>query len=341
MTFHKSSLKLASLYLAILMAISLLFSASIYQVSVNEWQRGLRRPLPSFEAPGSFGFSERVRTELQQDKYEAYEEARDHLITRLVLVNIIIVVAGGLLSYYFALRTLKPIEDAHEAQRIFAANASHELRTPITAMRSENEVALMDQNLTLDDAKELLSSNIEELEKLTSLAEGLLRLAKNEGGELEQENVAVTEIISEAMSRVAASAEAKNITLTLADSHKATVTGDKIGLTEALVTILDNAVKYSPEGAVVKVSSKTDNGQVSISVKDNGYGIEANDLPHIFDRFYRAEASRTKQGAGGYGLGLAIAKGIIEAHQGIISVASKPGKGSTFTITLTPVANNK
>ena len=150
MTFHKTSLKLASLYLAIIVAISLFFSIAIYQVSISELERGLRRPLPVFEGSG---FSNRLREQLIEERISSYEEARSKLIARLVLANMLIVVFGGCLSYYLALRTLKPIEDAHEAQRTFAASASHELRTPITAMRSENEVALMDPNLTLADAK--------------------------------------------------------------------------------------------------------------------------------------------------------------------------------------------
>ena len=108
-TFHRTSLKLASLYLAIIMAISLFFSVAIYQVSANELERGLRRPLPVFN---SGGLPSPLRDQLVEERYESYEQAKGKIITRLILINALILALGGCLSYYLALRTLKPIEDA-------------------------------------------------------------------------------------------------------------------------------------------------------------------------------------------------------------------------------------
>lgn len=332
MIFHKTSLKLAGLYLAVMMAISIFFSATIYQVSVQELERGLRRPLPVFNSGGP-GFSSQVRDVFIQQRTQSYEEAKDKLIAKLLLINGIILVLGGCLSYYLALRTLKPIEDAHEAQSAFAANASHELRTPITAMRSENEVALMDPNLTLDEAKQQLQSNIEELEKLTALSEGLLSLAQAEGAQVSKEAVIVKDIAAAVTERFNLAAESKHVSLVVKVPNSTTVLANKTAVTEMLAVLVDNAIKYSPKESKVSITAKV-NDIVDIQVSDNGPGIPADVQTHIFDRFYRADSSRTKQQVGGYGLGLAIAKGLADANGCKLSVKSTEGKGSTFTLSL-------
>jgi two-component system sensor histidine kinase CiaH len=330
-TFHKSSLKLASLYLAIILAISLFFSATIYQVSVSELGHGLRRPLPAFEGPGLPNY---IRDQLLEERVESYNQARDKIVTRLILINVVILALGGCLSYYLALRTLKPIEDAHEAQRTFAASASHELRTPITAMRSENEVALMDPNLSLKDAKQQLQSNIEELEKLTTLAEGLLQLAQAEGAHNIQEEVPIKDVLSVAIERLAPIAKKKGITIDSNKTNKLKVYSNRAALTEILVVLLDNAIKYSPENSIVSISITDSSNQVAVHIKDTGLGIAEDHIDHIFTRFYRADQSRTKQATEGYGLGLAIAAELAKSNNAQLSVESMIGKGSTFTLAI-------
>lgn len=332
-TIHKTSLKLSSLYLGIIMAISLFFSATLYQISIQELERGLRRPLPVFTNIAQGNLPGEIREQLLEQRAESFLEAKDKLIANLVLTNIIILLCGGVLSYYLALRTLKPIEDAHEAQSIFAANASHELRTPITAMRSETEVALMDPNLTLDEAKQQLKSNIEELEKLTALSEGLLQLAKAEGAELSKEVVPVQAIIDAAIKRLQTAADTKDITLKVIGSKTAHAIGNQTALTEIMAVLIDNAIKYSPRGTMVTIKT-TIKDDVRITVQDQGPGIAEDVQAHIFDRFYRADASRTKQQTDGYGLGLALAKGLADANDAALSVQSKPGQGSIFGLSL-------
>ncbi len=334
MTFHKNSIKLAGLYLAIMMLISFFFSINIYQLSVQEFDRGLRRPEPALNIPGGPGFSIQIRDQLQQDRDQRYEDAKDRVVNRLLLVNLLILVSGGILSYFLALRTLKPIEEAHEAQSRFTADASHELRTPITAMRSENEVALMNPKLTLSQARQQIKSNIEELEKLTDLSDGLLRLARLENNNIKRDTIKISNLIAKAVDRAVPIAEKKNILITAQSDTAASVSGDESSLMEAIVILLDNAVKYSPAKSKVIVRAITKQKNVVIQVIDTGAGIKATELPHIFDRFYRADSSRSKQKITGYGLGLAIAKNIIEMHGGTVAADSKPGVGSTFTIVL-------
>lgn len=331
--FHKTSTKLAGLYLAIMMAISLFFSFNVYQLSVQEFERGIRRPGPAFEMPpNQNGIPSQLRTRLLQDREQQFQESKRRVIQRLVLINLTILAGGGFLSYYLARRTLKPIEEAHEAQSRFTADASHELRTPITAMRSENEVALMNSKLTLAQAKKQLQSNNEELEKLTQLSEGLLKLASLENGALNKEDSDVNEIINSAVSRALPLAE-KNKTLISTNIPEDTkIFADKFSLSEALYLLLDNAVKYSPKKTEIKLNVTKEGKNIVFKVCDQGIGIKATEVQHIFERFYRADTARSKQNISGYGLGLALAKSIAEMHGGTLSAASEPGKGSVFTL---------
>jgi signal transduction histidine kinase len=332
--FHQKSVKLAALYLAIVMAIALFFSANVYQLSMQELDRGLRRPSAVTNIPIGVGFSVQVRDRLEEEHEQQYMVAKQHIVNRLLIINVLILIGGGMLCYYLALRTLKPIEEAHEALERFTADASHELRTPITAMRSENEVTLMDPKLTLTQAKQQLTSNVEELEKLSKLSDGLLRLARLGNNGLEKTNIKLADVISKAVDRVLPSAEKKHILIHAPDLKKETALADEASLTEALFILIDNAVKYSPDKSEIHVPVSKKGKQTTLSVADQGAGINASELPFIFERFYRADSSRTKQHVSGYGLGLAIAKDIAKAHDGSLTVSSAPNKGSTFAITI-------
>lgn len=329
--FHKKSLQLAGLYLTIIFAISLFFSATIYQLSVQEFDRGFRGPRGNIERM----LPNNLRKDIQLEREELYNDAVERVLARLVITNIIILIAGGALSYYLAVRTLRPIEEAQEAQNRFTADASHELRTPITAMMTENEVTLMDPKLTLAQAKDQIQSNIEELQKLTDLSDGLMRLAGLENSSLQLERVAINSIITSAVERMNSKAKEKHISITTQLTAKeAIVRADEQSLAEALIILIDNAIKYSPKKSSITIKLNQSNTNCSVSVTDMGIGIKASDIPHLFERFYRADTSRTKQMAHGYGLGLAIAHDIVSKHNGSITVTSTPGSGSTFTILL-------
>lgn len=333
--FHKASVRLAAFYLGIIMLISLFFSVNIYQLSIGEFDRGFHPPTATEDGGPNFNMlPPRLRTQFIQQQDYIYQEAKDRVFNRLVATNIFILVGGGALSYYLARRTLRPIEEAHAAQSRFTADASHELRTPIAAMQSEIEVTLMDPKLTLGKTKKVLVSNLEELVKLTALTEGLLKMAQLENGEMPTTEFAVSEATQAAVSRVLPAAEAKRINVLSDDNTDVKVNGDQAGLTEAIVVLLDNAIKYSPEKSEVNLKVETSKSSVLIHVIDKGMGIKPQDINHIFERFYRADSARTKSETEGYGVGLAIAKNIVELHGGQISVESQPKKGSTFTIEL-------
>lgn len=333
--FRKTAFKLAGLYLAVLMLISFFFSIVVYELSVQELENGLRMPDSFLRQLSEGQLLPSTLEQLNQAREERYIEARERVLSRLIVTNLVILSGGGLLSYFLALRTLKPIEESHAALERFTADASHELRTPIAAMQSETEVALMNPKLTLAGAKQKLASNLEELAKLTDLTEGLLRLAQLDNSEIQRREVSLPEVVREAAERVQPLADKRRVRIS-GDAAKDVVCiyGERASLIEAVVIVLDNAIKYSPDNTEVTVSIAKSQRTASIKIQDNGIGMKPAELPYIFDRFYRADLARSKQTAHGYGIGLAIAKNIIEMHGGRIAVTSKVGRGSTFSLYL-------
>jgi two-component system sensor histidine kinase CiaH len=332
--FHKASVKLTSLYLAIIMIISIAFSVSLYQVSIREIDRSLQyqndvllqRPrLRAIFDDSSF---------LSESRQETYNLSKQRLIVNLIFANVAILLCGGLLSYYLARRTLKPIEESHKAQSRFTADASHELRTPIAAMQTETEVALMNPDLNLKQAKSQLQSNLEELAKLTNLSEGLLQLARLESNHIFYEDQNLSNLIQAAIGRVLLRAQKAKVELKFNKSTQAKVKADGALIENALVTLFDNALKYSPPKSEVKVTLDTKQKSAIIKIIDKGSGISKKDLPYVFDRFYRADNARSKNKKDGYGLGLSIAKNIIEKHSGTIKIDSQAGKGTAVIINL-------
>jgi signal transduction histidine kinase len=321
-----AALKLTLYYLAIIMALSIGFSLFLYHISNHEVQRSLRQP----DGATAIYFNAPVYEQYRQDRLD---EATDNLRLNLFMFNLFILVAGGLLSAALANKSLEPIEQAMEAQSRFTADASHELRTPLTAMQTEIEVALRKPGLTAGSAKTLLESNLEEVSKLRGLSESLLKLARDSNQPLDLQKVSLEDIGTEAMTPVVKSAQAKHIAIEN-NIRPIELPADKQMLTEALGILLDNAIKYSPAKTTITLTSQKLDNLASIVVQDQGQGISPKDLPYVFDRFFRSDDSRSKNQTDGYGLGLSIAKQIVELHGGSLSVVSELGKGSTFTISL-------
>ncbi len=323
---RQTALKLSIGYLITLMAISIGFSTVLYRVYSNELNRGLHRQ-------GTYFLQFQPITEFDDLRQQQLDEGLGHLRGNLIIFNLAILVIGGVASYGLARRTLRPIEQAIEAQNRFTADASHELRTPLTAMQTEIEVALRNPTLDKKETKELLKSNLEELAKLKQLSEGLLRLSGSNGHQILVEPVELAEVIKDALDRVILAASHKQIKITTKLKSVRTK-GDQANLTDLVAILLDNAIKYSPEKTTISLKLHRDTHHALVEIRDQGFGIKATDLPHIFERFYRADPSRSKEKTEGYGLGLSIAKKIANVHRGSISVVSYLGKGSIFTVTL-------
>ncbi|MDQ3064825.1 MAG: HAMP domain-containing histidine kinase [bacterium] len=323
--------RLALTYLAIIMVLSIGFSAGFYRVSIDEAKSNLRNQAQELRDYLYFTNAENV----ERIQAERLNDFRRNLLNDLAILNIVMLVLGTGISYILARRSLQPLEDTLLQQSRFTSDAAHELRTPLTAMKTEIEVALRAKKISSTEARELLKSNLEEIAKLESLTAALLRLAKNsENIDMSHfEHYKIRDILQKAHERLEAKAAGRVITFSLPKS-KATVYGDADQLIELFVPLFGNAIKYSHEKSEVIVGVKELDKKIRITVADKGIGIAAVDLPHIFDRFYRADQSRIKTGAEGYGLGLSLAQAIAQAHGGKISVKSEYGQGSIFSVNL-------
>jgi len=233
-----------------------------------------------------------------------------------------------------ARKTLNPIKEIVEKQDRFISDASHELRIPLAAMKGEIEVALRDKRLSLKEAKLLLKSNLEEVNKLKDLSHMLLTLASyDQTKEINFNPISLKEVITDAYRKVEKKAREKKIKI-IRNIQDVKIKGDYQSLVELILIILDNAIKYSHPRSKIYLSLEQVKNQAVVKIKDEGIGIKDSQLPYIFDRFYRGDTSRSKIKTTGYGLGLSIAKRIVDLHHGFIKVKSEFGKGSTFTIIL-------
>lgn len=224
--------------------------------------------------------------------------------------------------------TLERLERLFNVQRRFVADVSHEMRTPLTTIRGNLD--LMRRFGYDEEAVEAIDS---EARRMSRLVEDLLLLAKADAGRLplERQLVDIDTIVMEVFNQ--ACVLANGVTVTLGQVDTARVVGDPDRLKQLLLNLVSNGLKYTPEGGTVTLSVQRQEHTVIISVADTGIGIPAEDLPHIFDRFYRVDKARSRA-QGGTGLGLSIAKWLAEAHGGHISVSSEVGKGSVFSVTL-------
>jgi signal transduction histidine kinase len=206
------------------------------------------------------------------------------------------------------------------------------LRTPLTSLKSEIEVALRDERLTLPEAKKLLQSNLEEVDKMNALSDYLLRLNKYQAGEatLTFKPINLKVVAARAIEKVKVMAQSRKIKI-IQELDSAKIFGNEDSLIELATIFLENAIKYNGQSRRVIFRTRKEGGEAILEVQDFGIGIKKEDIPHIFDRFFRADSSRSKRATDGYGLGLAIAKSIVELHAGKIRAESRVGKGSTFS----------
>lgn len=324
--FRSATFQLTAWYLGILVAISLLFSVVIYSISLSEVSTRLGFIRTSFDLSPT-------RYEMIRDVQ--LHEAEANLVLSLSITNLAIWIAGGFGSYYLARRTLRPIEEVHEAQSRFTSDASHELRTPLASMRTELEVALRDPNLSQHEAREILASNLEEVNKLTNLSQMLLQLSRLEHSKLKREKIALEPTIRSVMKRLDKNGERIRL-----EGKPRRIIAHPASIEELLIILLDNALKYSPPNSKVTIRLITQLHMSGFDITNSGKGIPKQDLPHIFDRFYRVDQSRTGGDKKGYGLGLSLAKKIVQLHNGELSVSSSKNQ-TTFRVLLPSISKNQ
>ena len=260
-----------------------------------------------------------------------YRDSLASLLRNLLLVNALGIVAAAGISAVLARRALRPIQTSLKRQRDFVADAAHELRTPLAIMRTAAELGLTEESF--DEQQRALEQTLDQNNHLTRLVESLSLLARADSGAVavERRPIDFSKLVNDSVEAVDMLAEDRNIALTGGSIPGLQLMGDEGRMRQLLLILLDNALKYTPEGGTVTVSTEQHGTSVRLIVRDTGPGIAPADLPRIFERFYRADKARSGKGSG---LGLSIARWIVDAHNGRITASNVPGGGAIFTVTL-------
>lgn len=335
--FQRARLKLTAWYLLTIMLVSLGFSFGIYRLLTNEILRfsvisrnriGLSLTLQSYDESLSPYL-------LIADDSDLVNDATARVTWGLIVVNGVIFILAGGLSYLVAGKALRPLQVMLEEQKRFISDSSHELRTPLTALKSTIEVNLRDRHLTLKEARLVLQDSLEEVNRLNNLSNSLLQLTHYQDNkfDLHPAQVNLEQLVTVVVKRFRGLAVTKKIAIQ-SQLNSVQVTGDAASLSELISILLDNAIKYSQAHSHINILLTKYANEARLVVADEGIGIKPADLPRLFDRFFRADKARTITSERGYGLGLTIARTIVQLHHGTISVASQPKRGSTFTVVL-------
>ena len=266
------------------------------------------------------------------------ESALGTLLKLLLALGGAALLGAGLGGLFLSNRALAPARLAWANQQRFIGDAAHELRTPLTLLRADAEVLLRGRKRMDAEDAALLEDIVAEANHMSTLATNMLTLARLDSGtqHREHEVMRLSELAQEGARRVRAFAEEREITVEAEDSGDPYVIGDPMLLEQAMLVLLDNAIKYNRKGGRVLIRTATEDGKAIMSVSDTGIGIAAEHLPHLGERFYRVDKARSRE-AGGTGLGLSIARNVATAHGGNLTLSSVAEQGTTVTMTL-PIA---
>lgn len=331
--FRSARLQLTLFYLGIIVLFNLVVTLSVRVYAEHEFLRSNTAQRSEvkqwvvrfFDTPTG-----RPEVAIKDIQAEQADIVRQHLNQGLFVINLVALGLGGLLSYWFAGRALKPIQEAHEAQARFTADASHELRTPLANMRLENEVFLRQKHFTEAEGRDQLTSNLEEIQRLERLSNNLLALHQYGQAALARAPTAVDQIVDAAIKQTKVAAEAKGMAVA-AEIIDAKVAVHRESMVQLMDILLDNALKYGVSGKEVVIHGQVKSGRYLLAVRDKGPGLAVGDLPYLFDRLYRGDKARSTPG---YGLGLALAREIAEANCATIAARNIPGGGASFEVSL-------
>ncbi len=277
----------------------------------NQALRPVDRITKAAEQIGAAGdLSERVPASARMDEIGRLAATFNHMISRL--------------------------QAAFERQKQFTSDASHELRTPLAVMRADIEITLRRER-GKEEYQRVLTSNLEEIVRLSRLVEDLLMLARADAGkvELKCEPMDLDDLCSKMTEYILPLADQRDQTLTYHQPQgKVIINADMHRIKQLLLNLLDNAIKYTEQRGSIILGLKAEGDDAVLTVSDSGRGIPPEDLPHIFDRFFRRSAKTSDRSASGFGLGLSIVKWIVDSHAGKIVAQSEPGKGTTFIVRL-------
>jgi signal transduction histidine kinase len=266
---------------------------------------------------------------------QSVNEALDTLLVLLLIAgagSLIVAAVGG---WFLAGKSLAPLNEAFDRQHAFVAHASHELRTPLAVIRANAEFLQVDNPDSVE-----IADIVSETDRLSALVDALLALARGEAVDRPQRDLFdLASVVDGAVESMQSLAGERGVVLSRESESGLLVEGDRDQLRQLVLILLDNALRYTPAGGAVAGSVSRAGDWATIRVADTGIGIDQDVVDRIFDRFYRADEARNRD-SGGAGLGLAIAKQLVEEHGGRIAVESTPGKGTTFTVRL-PMVRRK
>lgn len=326
-------------YLAVIMALSLIFTGIIYLLSTAS----LNRPLVPSEDENSSTVmvGPEFKEHSFEDTFRKRLERRDNstrmtIIYSLVGFNLGIFLIGIFVSRNLARLTLAPIERAMMKQTQFIFDASHELKTPLTAMLIRNEVALRKKSLSEEKAREVIAKNVEEILRMKELTASMLDVARENGDRESEETIIIADFMTELREKLSPVAKERGVKIELeinVGKNKSAVVAKKT-LEQVLTIFADNAIKYSGD-SIVYLRAVRRGKNVVFSVKDNGMGVKKEDQKRIFERFYQVDAARTRtEDKTSHGLGLAIAKNLAERQGYKIVLRSGEGHGAEFEVVL-------
>ncbi len=259
------------------------------------------------------------------------QTTKEYYFATFFLIALIITIV---FSYLISKITLTPARDALESQKRFISNLAHELRTPISIIKTNMEVSLLDTDMK-KDFKKMIESNIEELDRASEVINNLLTFNKLIRPEkISFDVVDLSLVVESAANKLKGLAEKKNITVKIKKTPPDTVWGNKTALDQIVVNLFKNSINYTPKNGFIDITIEPDyRGGISLRIQDNGVGIAKEDLKHIFEPFFRAEKSRHR-GLGSSGLGLTIVSELIKLHSGRIVVQSEPNRGTLVNVML-------
>jgi len=315
--FSSARLRLTVYYLLIMTGVLIVFSAVLYFSFAYVLKDNIDTQFPDVPDQGD----------------EAIVQTMSDAKDGIVVIDLTAFALTIVLGYSLAGRTLRPIEDVLERQKEFSANASHELRTPLAVMKSESEIALKNPGTSSSEFRKVIESNLEEINRMSQMTENLLKLSRVEARKekIYFSEVDLGELVRDAVNRIKSRNFQKEISIEIERADPGKILGNQEDLVSVASNLIQNGVDYNQPGGAVRVGVEDNKKEMLLLIEDTGIGISKEDLPHIFERFYKADKSHSRNFSNA-GIGLSIVKRIIDKHSGSIKIESVLGKGTKIVV---------
>ncbi len=318
--FLKVRIKLTAMYTLIASVMAGGYSLLLYQLLVADFRDSIQDKI--------YAIDPRIVVAIMR-------RTSDILFNRILFIDAAILLVVVCISFFWANRTLKPIRDNMIKQKRFIADASHELRTPVAVIVSGLEVALRNKHLTIADAKETLEDTLVEMRELSKLSNHLLDLSRYDAGvHGAHQSISTREMLNPVIEKISRLAKEKGVQIRHDSIEDAAILGNQLELGRVFLNLLHNAIKYTPKEGSITIEGIKKNRKYVVTITDTGVGVDEEVLSKIFEPFYQGD---TAHSSGGAGLGLTLAKRIIETHDGDIDIQSRVQAGTVVTVTLPSV----